>query len=304
MATLAGLVPIFLLLGLGIVARRSGILNEASAMGLNRLVVYFALPALFIAKVGTSPLEAALSPRLMVVTVAMTLAATALALAYAHLARLPLPQRGTLAQGAMRGNIVYFTFPLILTLYGDQGLRLAAVTSTVLVPAMNFLAIAALELYRPPGPKRRHLMLRVMGNPIVIGALLSLVLAIAHWRPWGWLATTVNAVADLAFPGALLALGAQLEVGQWRRLWRSLAVASGIKLVLMPAAGWWLLLLLGASPNEIAIGVLLLAAPTAVASHPVAADLGGDVDLASSCVLVTTLLSVATYVGWALLVRG
>jgi predicted permease len=33
----------------------------------------------------------------------------------------------------------------------------------------------------------------------------------------------------------------------------------------------------------------------------VAASLGGDIDLASSCVLVTTVLSVVTYVGWVLL---
>jgi predicted permease len=69
----------------------------------------------------------------------------------------------------------------------------------------------------------------------------------------------------------------------------------------MPAVGWWFLKLLGASPGEIAIGVLLLAAPTAVASHPIAADLGGDIDLASSCVLVTTVLAVPTYVLWVLL---
>jgi predicted permease len=301
MTMLAGLVPIFLILALGVVARRFGLLDEASATGLNRLVVYIALPALFIAKVGTSPLESAFSPRLMLVTVVIAGAATAVALAYARTARLPLPQRGALAQGAMRANIVYFTFPLILTLYGDDGLRLAAVTSTVLIPVMNLLAVAALERYRPASSKDTHIVLRVIGNPIVIGALASLVLAIVHWRPWGWLETTLNALADLAFPAALLALGAQLVVGQWRRLWRSLAAASVIKLVLMPAAGWWLLKLLGASPREIAIGVLLLAAPTAVASHSVAAELGGDPDLASSCVLVTTVLSVATYVGWVLL---
>ena len=238
----------------------------------------------------------------MVVTVAMVGLATVLALWYARAAALPPPQRGALAQGAMRGNIVYFTFPLILSLYGDDGLRLAAVTSTVLVPAMNLLAIAALEMYRPAEAKHRHIVVRVLANPIVVGALLSLVLAIVHWRPWGWLGTTLNALADLAFPGALLALGAQLEFGQWRRLWRSLGVAAVVKLLLMPALGWWVLRALGASPAEIAIGVLLLAAPTAVASHSVAADLGGDMDLASSCVLVTTVLSVPTYIAWALLV--
>jgi malate permease and related proteins len=301
MTMLAGLVPIFLLLGLGVVTRRFGLLDEASATGLNRLVVYIALPALFIAKVGTSPLASALSLRLMLATSVISAAATLLALGCARALRLPPSHSGALAQGAMRGNIVYFTFPLILTVYGDDGLRLAAVTSTVLVPVMNLLAVAALELYRPRGSKDTHIVLRVLANPIVVGALAGLLLAIVHWRPWGWLATTLNALADLAFPAALLALGAQLEVGHWRRLWRSLAAASVIKLVLMPAAGWWLLRLIGASPREIAIGVLLLAAPTAVASHSVAAELGGDPDLASSCVLVTTVLSVATYVGWVLL---
>lgn len=301
MAMLAGLVPIFLILGLGVVARRFGLLDDASATGLNRLVVYIALPALFIAKVGTAPLESALSVRLMFATAVVSAAATLLALGWARALRLPPSHRGALAQGAVRGNIVYFTFPLILTTYGDDALRLAAVTATVLIPVMNLLAVAALELYRPAGSKDTHIILRVIGNPIVIGALASLLLALVHWRPWGWLDTTLNALADLAFPGALLALGAQLEVGQWRKLWHSLAAASVVKLALMPAAGWWLLRLLGASPGEIAVGVLLLAAPTAVASHSVAADLGGDVELAGSCVLVTTVLSVATYVVWVLL---
>jgi hypothetical protein len=298
---LTGLVPIFLLIALGVFARRSGVLGEGAATGLNGLVMYFALPALFIAKVGTSPLESALSPRLMLVAVVVLGVAVLLALASARALRLPPAQRGTLAQAAIRGNIVYFTFPLIATLYGDDGLRLAAVTSTVVIPTMTLLSVAALERYRPAGVRDRHIAIRVLANPIVLGALLSLVLAMAHWRPWGWLGTTLNALADLAFPGALLALGAELEVGRWWGLRRSLAATSVIKLIVMPALGWWLLALLGAPPREIAVGALLLAAPTAVASHSVAASLGGDIDLASSCVMVTTVLCVLTYVGWVLL---
>ena len=51
------------------------------------------------------------------------------------------------------------------------------------------------------------------------------------------------------------------------------------------------------------MGVLLLAAPTAVASYPVAADLGGDTDLAGASVVISTLAATVSYVGWALLVR-
>jgi predicted permease len=301
---LAGLVPVFLLIALGMAARRFGMLNKAAADGLNALVANFALPALFIIKVGASPLESAFSPRTMLVTVVVTAIATVAGLGIAWWWGLPGPQRGVFAQGALRGNIVYFTFPLILATYGDAGLRLAAVTSTVLIPAMNLLAVGALEAYRPRGASRVPIAVRVLANPLVVGALLGLALAIAHWKPWGWLAASLNALADLAFPGALLALGAELEFGRIAALWRPLAAVSAIKLIAMPALGWWLLSLLGASPLECAVGVLLLAAPTAVASNSVAADLGGDTDLAGACVLATTVLSVATYVGWVVLLGG
>ena len=304
MTLLAGLVPVFLLIALGMAARRFGMLNKAAADGLNGLVANFALPALFVIKVGGSPLESALSPRTMLVTVAVTAVATVAGLAVARWRGLPGAQRGVFAQAAMRGNVVYFTFPLILATYGDAGLRLAAVTSTVLIPAMNLLAVAVLEAYRPSGSSRVPVAVRVLGNPMVVGALLGLALAAAHWKPWGWLAASLNALADLAFPGALLALGAELEFGRLAALWRPLAAVSAIKLVAMPALGWWLLHRLGAAPLECAIGVLLLAAPTAVASNSVAADLGGDTDLAGACVLATTVLSVATYIGWVVALGG
>ena len=304
MTVVGSLLPVFLLLALGVGCRRFGLLNEVSAGGLNAVVANLALPALFVIKVGGSPLEAALSPRAMVVTVVVAAVAAVLGLGVAIAWRLPRSQRGVVAQGALRGNIVYFTFPLILTTYGSDGLHLAAVTSTVLLPAMNLLAVAALEAYRPAGTAKTHIAVRVLRNPMVIGALLGLALGVAGWKPWGWLATTLNALADLAFPGALLALGAQLEVRRLKTMWRPLSAVSLIKLVVMPALGWWLMRLLGASPLELAVTVLLLAAPTAVASHSVAADLGGDPDLAGSCVLFTTIVSVVTYVGWVVLLRG
>ncbi len=304
MTVLGGLLPVFLLLALGVACRRFGLLNEVAANGLNAVVANLALPALFVIKVGGSPLEAGLSLRSMGVAVAVTALATVAGLAIAAAWRLPRAQRGVFAQGALRGNIVYFTFPLILTTYGETGLHLAAVTSTVLVPAMNLLAVAALEAYRPAGAAKTHIAVRVLGNPMVIGALLGLALGIAGWKPWPWLGTTLNALADFAFPGALLALGAQLELHRLRAMWRTLSAVSAIKLIAMPALGWWAMHALGAPRQELAVTVLLLAAPTAVASHSVAADLGGDPDLAGACVLFTTLASVATNVGWVMLLRA
>ncbi|HUK12837.1 MAG TPA: AEC family transporter [Thermoanaerobaculaceae bacterium] len=301
MTVLAGLVPVFLLLVVGVVARRFGVLDDPAANGLNRLVTNVALPALFISTVGTAPLESAFSPPVILATSLASVAIAAAALLVARSWRLPANQRGVMAQASQRGNIVYFTFPIILAMYGQSGLQLAAVTSTLLIPVMNLLAVGSLELHRAPSKGKAHFLVRVVANPLVSSALLGLALAAVHWRPWAWLDNGLKILAGLAFPGALLALGAQLEVGKWRAYARQLGAVGALKLAAMPALGWWLLILLHASRRDTAIGVLLLASPTAVASHSVAADLGGDIELASACVLVTTIASVVTYAAWSLL---
>lgn len=303
MAVLSGLIPVFLLVVLGVAARRFGLLSEAASAGLNRLVANLALPALLLLKIGTADLRQSFSGVLVATTSGVLLVTTTLALLIAALWRLPGPQRGVLAQAAMRGNIVYLGFPVILATLGEPGLERAAVTVAVLVPLMSLLSVAVLEAHRGgEATIRLRVVLRIVVNPLVVSALGGLVLAAFAWHPWSWLRSTLGILSDFALPGALLALGAQLRLGHWGGVWKPALASSVVKLGLQPALTWWLLDLLGLGGLPVAVGVLLLAAPTAVVSYPVAADLGGDTDLAGAAVVLSTLAAVATYVGWALLV--
>jgi predicted permease len=301
-SVLAGLVPVFAILAIGMAARRLRIIDAPAANGLNRLVANLALPALFVIKVGTAPLAASLSGRLVIVTSGVVVVTALLALVLAATVKLPRAQRGVFSQAAMRGNLAYVAFPVILAAVGKTGFQQAVVTSAVVIPLMNLLAVGVLEVYRGERRGSGRIVVRVLANPMVVGALTGLVLSAADWRPWGWLASTLTILSDFALPGALLALGAQLEFGRWREVWRPTAGAVAFKLVAAPAAGYWVLHALGASPTEAAVGVLLLAAPTAVASYPVAADLGGDIDLAGACLLASTVASFVAYPAWSLLV--
>ena len=300
MAILSGLVPVFLIIAFGVAARRFGLVNGLAAGGLNRLVANLALPAFLIIEIGTASLEVSFSSRVAIVTAVASLHVTAFALLAAHLLRLPATQRGVLAQAAARGNYAYVGFPVVLAALGQAGLQRAAVTAALLIPLMNLVAISVLELYRKRHEAAGRLMLRVVVNPLVISALLGLALSAAGWRPWGWLAATLRVLADFALPAALLALGAQLEIRRWHGVWRQTATATGLKLVVLPLLGWWALVGLGASAAEIGVGVLLLATPTAIASYPVAAELGGDLDLAGACVLVTTAAAFVAFALWGL----
>ncbi len=304
MVVISGLIPVFVIVVLGVAARRFSLLSEAAAFGLNRLVANVALPALLILKIGTSDLRQSFSVVLVATTSGVLLATTALTLVVAAIWGLRAPQRGVLAQAAMRGNLVYVGFPVILATLGEAGLQQAAVTVAVLVPLMSLVAVSVLEACRGRGATiNPRVALRIVVNPMVVSALGGLVLAAFAWQPWPWLRSTLGILSDFALPGALLALGAQLRLGNWRGVWKPALAASVIKLVVQPALAWWLLEMFGLSGLPLAVGVLLLAAPTAVVSYSVAADLGGDTDLAGAAVMLSTLAAVTTYVGWALLVR-
>ncbi|HPW56167.1 MAG: AEC family transporter [Thermoanaerobaculaceae bacterium] len=298
---LTGLVSTFLLLFLGFAARRWGLVDTAAATGLNRLVANLALPALFLSTIGTSRIEKNLSPVLVGVVIGATVLFAVVGWIAGRVGRLPGPRLGVMAQAAMRGNIVYLSFPLILASYGDPGLRLAALTASLLIPTMNVLSVLVLELARPQHRGMSRALLGTLVNPMVASAFVGLGLAAVAWHPWRWLAVTLGTLGDFALPGALLALGAQLQAQRLHDVWRPALAAAILKLVALPALGLWLLTTLGRPPLETAVGVLLLAAPDAVASYSVAADLGGDTDLAGACVLVTTVASLATYLVWKLL---
>jgi predicted permease len=298
---LAGIVPVFVLLLGGVLARRWGLVDDVSAAGLNRLVANFALPALLLAKVGTSPIQQSLSVRLMVVTTALTVVVGLVGLLLARVWQLPLAQRGVLAQAALRGNIAYVAFPIVLAAHGDTGLRLAAVTAAALIPCMNLVSVLVLESNRGHRISVLRLAIRVLANPLVAATLVGLVAASMHWQPWRWLGDTLKILGDFALPGALLALGSQLTLRRARGLWRPAGAALVLKMAVLPAAGLVSLRMIGASPLETAVGVLLLAAPTAVASYSVAADLGGDTNLAGTCILLTTVALFPTYFVWSLL---
>lgn len=300
MSPFAGLVPVFLVLALGAAARRFGILPEAAASGLNRLVANVALPAFFVLAVGTAPLAESLSARAVGVTSALVVAATVLSLLGARVARMSPDRSGVFAQAAMRGNLAYVALPVVQASVGDAGLRLAAVTTAVLIPLMNVMSVAVLEAERTAGKRDYRLAMRVLANPMVAAALGGLVLSALGWYPWPWLHRTLGILSDFALPGALLALGAELSVGRFTSVWRPATMATLVKLVVVPGVGLWWMWALGAEPMESAVTVLLLAAPTAVVSYSVAAELGGDTDLAGTAILFTTVASFTTYAGWAL----
>ncbi|HCO12308.1 MAG TPA: AEC family transporter, partial [Desulfonauticus sp.] len=74
-----------------------------------------------------------------------------------------------------------------------------------------------------------------------------------------------------------------------------LVLSTGCKLFFLPLLTYLCLLLFPIDPLEKAVALILAATPTAIATYVMAQELKGDLHLARSLVMLTTLLSIFSF---------
>ncbi len=299
MAILSGIVPVFLLIGLGALARRLGWADDRFVRDLNRVIFWFAIPALLLRLLGKADLVIRGAGEMIGVVVAATAATGLLALVYAWIRRENPSRLGVIVQAAIRGNLVYVGFPVIFAAGGETALTLAAVTAAVLIPFQNLLAVAA--LLRAGSRSGFDAFKAVLLNPVVLGVAGGLIWNRLGWAPWAWLDNFLHLLGNIAMPGALLALGAQMDLDRLRRSTEAVSVATTLKLAVTPALGLAMMHFLGIDGEAALVGILLLASPTAIASTAVAQEMGGDLDLAGACVMAASLAAFPAYLFWGMM---
>jgi predicted permease len=299
--------PIFLLVALGHVLCRVGLVTPAVDEALSRLVFNVSAPALLLRSTARTPLAETADPQVLVVLIAITVA---LALAvYAAARKVSPARRGVLAQGAHRSNMVFVGLPIVANAYGEPGLAVAAVVIGVMVVVYNLLSVLLLTL-----PHRSHsarslgvwadAARRILRNPLILSCGVGML-----WSAVGLglpltIDRTLDLVGQVALPIALLSVGAGLELRKLRAEMGAALVMSALKLVVYPAAVWLGLRGIGATGLALAIPVVLLASPTAVTSYVMAREMQGDERLAGAIIIGTTVVSLVTYIGWLALLRA
>jgi predicted permease len=109
---------------------------------------------------------------------------------------------------------------------------------------------------------------------------------------------SLKILSGMALPLALLVIGTSLSFTQIRQQLKLTLVISILKLVLLPALGLILFLLLHLYRVEYLPALILLASPTATITYVMASEMGGDPDLATAAISVTTLASAVTFTLW------
>ena len=297
--------PVFLIIGLGYGVRRARLVDDNFYVQANRLVFYVCLPVLLFYKIGTADFSTSFNIRLVLATSSAVGCCFLIALLYGRWRKYSAPVLGAFCQGSFRGNLAYIGLAIVYNAYGDAGLTRAGVLLGFLVPVLNFFAILALTL-----PQQQHqtnyreIVKQIIINPLILASLLGILWSFFRLPMPTILDRSLSIASAMTLPMALLSIGGSFSLEKLRGdIWKA-ALATAIKLILLPLVTTALMLFAGISGLDFAIGLLMAGTPTAVATYIMACQMGGDGELAGTIVVMATALSAVSYTLILLCLQG
>ncbi|MEW9805217.1 AEC family transporter [Mesorhizobium sp. ZMM04-5] len=201
-------------------------------------------------------------------------------------------------------NLLLLGVPFMQGVFGREGFEILSLIIAVHLPVMMMASIILFSIFGPAGGAKdplevvRRFASGIARNPLVIGILIGLA-----WRMTGLplpslAARLVDALAGIAGPLALFAMGLGLrKFGISANVAPALAL-SALKLFLMPAVALAAVLLLGLPPLAAKVVVAAASLPSGVNSYLIATQFGTGQALASNQMTISTACAVATTAFW------
>ena len=295
------IVPIFAVIALGWLACRHGFMPPAFLGHANRLVYYFAIPAMIFSAVSKGSLHTHFNAIVLTITIISMVAAFAIAWGAVLLFCVRAPLAGSFIQGAVHGNLGYIGLAVAFYFLGHEGLARAGMVAGFMMILQNLFAVVALQAYSDQSLGRKGLVrlgAKILGNPVIVSALLGILFSGTGAPIPEVIDRVLKILSGMALPMALLIIGASLS---FKLVWLKIAPVIGaglIKLILMPLLGLVLFRMFGAPVSDYLPALILLASPTATLVYVMGREMQGDCDFAVAAISMNTLLSGLTFLFW------
>lgn len=291
-------IPIFILLLIGYIVRKTGIVDGAFTSKLNSVCFKVLFPFLMFHNIYSSDIASEISGRLVVFAVTAVMCVYAAAVLLTVVIEKEPASRGALIQAIYRSNFVIMGMPLAMNIYGHGNVGVTAVMIAVIVPLFNVLAVITLEVFRKGSISVTAVIKNILTNPLILGALAGVLFSLAGIRLPQVIADTVGDIASCATPAALMILGASFEFSSVKRVRRNLAVTVFARLIAVPAAVLSCAYAMGFRGIGFVTLIGVFSAPCAVSSFTMAKEMESDYELAGASVVFTSAAACLTMFMW------
>ena len=297
-------VPFILYMGLGWLIVRTKTADEAFLNKLNSMVFKIFFPIMLFNNFYTMDLSEGLGGAMVLFSAAAVLIITGTAFLIVQRTALPDNRKGVVIQAMFRGNAALFALPMAESVCGSAGRTAASLIVAITVPMFNVLAIIVLEHYSGGKTGFLALLKKVVTNPMILGAAVGLAAFLIKVRLPVFLTKPISAVSSATTPLALMALGGTLHFSSVKANRKILGTVIGLRLILIPALILAVSLAFSMKTAERFAMFTVFASPAAVSSYTMAANMGGDGELAGQIVCVSTVVCLLTMFLWIMLLKS
>ncbi|WP_029324019.1 AEC family transporter [Butyrivibrio sp. AE3004] len=288
---------LFMLMTVGIICRKTGLMDDRISKGMSGIVVNIASPA-FILSAGINKDEVVTNRQLLacvIASVVIYLGLILISIFIPNILRLKKNYFGTYRVMTIFSNIGFMGFPIVSATYGDVGLLYAAFFQFPFNLLIYTYGIRAMRSGTDVDFDESFSWKNII-NVGVISVFVSLLLYMTHVHIPEPIEDVVSSLSGLTVPMSMMVIGYSLGGMKLKSLFEDykLMIFSALKLIVIPIISVLLMKLF--IKDQILLGVcfVMIATPVASMSAMLAQYYGGDEETASRGVALTTLLSVLT----------
>ncbi|MFI3313708.1 MAG: AEC family transporter [Eubacteriales bacterium] len=284
---------LFTCMAVGYLARRLKVVNADFVPNFSKLIIHVLQPFMIINSVLNK--EHLMSNEQVFLLTGIALACYVVLIGLALL----LPKflhmkvdKGTYRFMFIFGNVGFMGYPVVRSLFGDDAMFMV----TIFILLFNILVYTVGILMLAGDKEKQQFSFKMFVKPTVIACVVAYAVYFINTPVPELLATCVAYVGDLTTPACMVLIGCSLgaiPVKEMGGTWRLYAVIA-LKMVVIPVIAFLLLRTLVTDAMMMGVIVVMLAMPIATNATMLSAVYGGNDKLASTGVLISTLLSVGT----------
>ncbi|MFA0816694.1 MAG: AEC family transporter [Anaerofustis sp.] len=285
---------LFLLMGVGYVLSKTGILNQTTSSQMTNVLCYLVFPCVILTSFQRE-FDSAMLTNLLIMC-AITFAAHLIAILIAHslFNRKSIPnglERSVLRFGSVYSNCGFMGFPLLEALVGSNGLFYGSAYNSIFA---LFAWTHGITLYS--GKLNKRSVRKILLNPNILVSVIAILLYCFSVKLPQPIALTAKYIAQLNTPLSMIIIGTtmtQISFGKLffgAKLWAGVAVRN----LLVPFCMLFLLHLAGITGELLLSSMILVSAPVAGFTVLFAKLENRDTEFAAKLMTLSTVLSILT----------
>ncbi|MCH3914630.1 MAG: AEC family transporter [Acidaminococcaceae bacterium] len=298
------IMPLFIFIIIGLLVKRSKILNPTELKHVNGMVFAVFLAVTMFYNIFVSKVDLSSQINLVIFAIAAVLVVFVIDFGGVCFAVKDNKERGAIIQAIYRTNFIILGIPIVANIFGMDKVGITTVLVAIIVPLYNILAVITLETFRGGKFSAKKIILGIFHNPLIQAAILAVILRTLGINLPSFILKPLNQIRMATTPIALIVLGASFSMTNSAHKLKELIACVFCRLVVVPGIVLPVAFFYGFRGVEFVTLISLFSTPSAVSSFAMAQQLDSDAELAGNAVVYTSAFSSFTMFMWLVIFKN